>query len=68
MTLRLGGRLPHLNTGVAHARRRVLAIADEQEVTIVALTQAKSSRATGSNPTRATGAINEETPADGRGP
>jgi transposase InsO family protein len=37
MTLRRGGRLHHLNAGVAHARRRVLAIVDEEEVTIGAL-------------------------------
>jgi transposase InsO family protein len=37
MTLRRGGRLHHLNAGVVHARRRVLAIADEEEVTLVAL-------------------------------
>jgi transposase InsO family protein len=37
MTLRRGGRLYHLKIGVAHARRRVLAIVDEQEVTVVAL-------------------------------
>jgi transposase InsO family protein len=37
MTLRRGGRLHHLPTGVAHARRRVLAIVDEHEVTVVAL-------------------------------
>ncbi len=37
MTLRRGGRLHHLNAGVVHARRRVLAIVDEQEVTIVGL-------------------------------
>jgi len=37
MTLRRGGRLYHLKIGAAHARRRVLAIVDEQEVTIVAL-------------------------------
>ena len=37
MTLRRGGRLHHLKVGAAHARRRVLAIVDEQEVTIVAL-------------------------------
>jgi transposase InsO family protein len=37
MTLRRGGRLHHLNAGVVHARRRVLAIADEREVTLVAL-------------------------------
>jgi transposase InsO family protein len=37
MTLRRGGRLHHLKVGAAHARRRVLAIIDEQEVTVVAL-------------------------------
>ncbi len=37
MTLRRAGRLHHLNAGVAHARRRVLAIVDETDVTLVAL-------------------------------
>jgi transposase InsO family protein len=37
ITLRRAGRLHHLNTGAAHARRRVLAIVDEHEVTVVAL-------------------------------
>jgi hypothetical protein len=37
MTLRRAGRLHHLKIGAAHARRRVLAIVDEQEVTVVAL-------------------------------
>jgi transposase InsO family protein len=37
LTLRRAGRLHHLNAGVAHARRRALAIVDEQEVTVVAL-------------------------------
>ena len=37
LTLRRAGRLHHLNAGVIHARRRVLAIIDEQEVTVVAL-------------------------------
>ena len=37
MTLRRGGRLHHLKVGGAHARRRVLAIVDEREVTVVAL-------------------------------
>ena len=37
VTLRRGGRLYHLKIGAAHARRRVLAIVDEQEVTVVAL-------------------------------
>jgi hypothetical protein len=37
MTLRRAGRLYHLKIGAAHARRRVLAIVDEREVTVVAL-------------------------------
>jgi transposase InsO family protein len=37
MTLRRAGRLHHLKIGAAHARRRVLAIVDEGEVTVVAL-------------------------------
>lgn len=37
MTLRRGGRLHHLKVGAAHARRRVLAIVDEREVTVVDL-------------------------------
>ena len=37
ITLRRAGRLHHLKIGAAHARRRVLAIVDEQEVTVVAL-------------------------------
>jgi transposase InsO family protein len=37
ITLRRAGRLHHLNIGAAHARRRVLAIVDEHEVTVVAL-------------------------------
>ena len=37
MTLRRAGRLYHLKVGAAFARRRVLAIVDEQEVTVVTL-------------------------------
>ena len=37
MTLRRAGRLYHLKVGAAHCRRRVLAIADERDVTVVAL-------------------------------
>jgi transposase InsO family protein len=37
MTLRRGGRMHHLKVGAAHARRRVLAIVDEREVTVVDL-------------------------------
>ncbi len=36
-TLRRGGRLHHLKIGAAHARRHILAIVDEREVTTVAL-------------------------------
>jgi hypothetical protein len=35
--LRHAGRLHHLKIGAGHARRRVLAIADERDVTVVAL-------------------------------
>ena len=37
ITLRRAGRLHHLRVGAAHAGRRVLAIVDEREVTVVAL-------------------------------
>lgn len=37
ITLRRAGRLHHLKIGAPFARRRVLAIVDEQEVTVVAL-------------------------------
>ncbi len=36
-TLRHAGRLRHLKIGVAHARRQILAIVDEREVTVVDL-------------------------------
>ena len=42
MTLRRGGRMHHLKVGAAHARRRVLAIVDEREVTVVALDTGES--------------------------
>jgi transposase InsO family protein len=37
ITLRRGGRMHHLRIGAAHAGRRVLAIVDEQEVTVLAI-------------------------------
>jgi len=37
ISLRRAGRMHHLRIGAAHAGRRVLAIVDEQEVTVVAL-------------------------------
>ena len=38
ITLRRAGRMHHLNIGAACARRRVLAIVDEQEATVIDLT------------------------------
>jgi hypothetical protein len=37
ITLRRAGRLHHLGIGAAHRGRRVLAIVDEREVTVVAI-------------------------------
>ncbi len=37
MTLRRAGRLHHLGIGAAHRGRRVLAVIDEREITVVAL-------------------------------
>ena len=38
MTLRRAGKMHHLGTGSAHARKRVLAIADDRQVTVTDLT------------------------------
>jgi len=37
MTLRRAGRMHHLATGAAHARKRVLALADEHQLTVTEL-------------------------------
>jgi hypothetical protein len=37
MTLRRAGRMHHLGVGAAHARKRVLAIADDTQVTVTDL-------------------------------
>ena len=37
MSLRRGGRMHHLGIGYAHARKRVLALADEHQITVVEL-------------------------------
>lgn len=37
MSLRRGGQMHHLGVGYAHARKRVLALADDQQVTVVEL-------------------------------
>jgi hypothetical protein len=34
MTLRRAGRMHHLGIGSAHARKRVLALADDHEITV----------------------------------
>jgi hypothetical protein len=38
MTLRRAGKMHHLGIGTAHARKRVLAIADDTQVTVTDLT------------------------------
>ena len=37
MTLRRAGRMHHLGTGIEHARKRVLALADDHQVTVIEL-------------------------------
>jgi hypothetical protein len=37
MTLRRAGRMHHLHVGTAHARKRVLAFADDHQVTVAEL-------------------------------
>ena len=68
MTLRRAGRLHHLKVGAAHARRRVLAIVDEQEVTVVALDTGEILSAHRIEPAKGYWRNHGETPADGRGP
>jgi hypothetical protein len=41
MTLRRAGQMHHLGIGTAHARKRVLAIADDHHVTVTDLTTAE---------------------------
>jgi hypothetical protein len=38
MTLRRAGRMHHLGIGAAHARKRVLAFADDTQITVADLT------------------------------
>jgi hypothetical protein len=37
MSLRRAGRMHHLGVGYAHARKRVLAFADDHQITVAAL-------------------------------
>ena len=52
----------HLGIGAAHTGKRVLALADDNQVTVIELTPARSSQPTSSNPTRPTGATNNKEP------
>ena len=38
MTIRRAGRMHHLGIGTAHARKRVLAFANDQQITVADLT------------------------------
>jgi hypothetical protein len=46
MRLRRAGRMHHLGVGATHARKRVLALADDHHITVTDLTPARSSAAT----------------------
>ena len=37
MTIRRAGRMHHLGVGTAHARKRVLALADDHHITVIEL-------------------------------
>jgi hypothetical protein len=41
MTLRRAGRMHHLGTGIANARKRVLALTDDHQVLVTDLTTSK---------------------------
>ena len=44
MTLRRAGRMHHLGIGTPHARKRVLALADDHHITIIELDTGESSQ------------------------
>ena len=50
MSLRRAGRMHHLGIGYAHARKRVLAIADDTTVTVIELETAEIPPPTTSTP------------------
>jgi hypothetical protein len=68
MSLRRAGRMHHLGVGSKHARKRVLALADDHRITVTASPPARSSRRTSSSLRRPTGATKTTSPADGRAP
>jgi hypothetical protein len=65
MSIRRAGRMHHLGIGTAHARTRVLAPADEHQITVIELHTGEV-LSTSSIPARSTGATNSESPAAGR--
>ena len=59
MSIRRAGRMHHLGVGTTHARKRVLAFADDHQVPSPTLLPARSSQPTRSSPTRPTGATKQ---------
>ncbi|HZJ05445.1 MAG TPA: hypothetical protein VFD59_08255 [Nocardioidaceae bacterium] len=57
----------HLGIGTIHARKRVLAIADDTTVTVIALDTAQILSTTRSSPRSPTGATLKEPRSDGPG-
>ena len=68
MTLRRAGRMHHLGIGTAHARKRVLAFADDHHITVAELTTGEVLSTHLIEPTRPTGATKTNSPAAGRAP
>ncbi len=68
MSFRRAGRMHHLGIGYAHARKRVLAIADETTVTVIELETAEILSTHLIEPTKRTGETNKKPRADGPGP
>jgi hypothetical protein len=53
MTIRRAGRMHHLGIGTAHARKRVLAFADDHHITVAELTTGEVLSTHQIDPTRA---------------
>ena len=66
MSIRRAGRMHHLGVGRAHAGKRVLAFADDHHITVAELTTGEVLSTHDIDPTRASGATNNERPADGQ--
>ena len=68
MTLRRAGRMHHLGVGTTHARKRVLALADDNHVTVIELDTGEVLSTHLIEPDRPTGATKTKSPAAGRAP